>query len=180
MTNVRNDHNQGIDLKSVHTTSEWFARTHTNNKRAHTQADVSHSVLTDTCPLPNCRFMKSAGCECQAVSKRMPSSCRDSRSWPSCNSRWCHFPCSSGNHICASTTLTARAQWFKQSHNLTVRMGLLFWNPERKNVNFFFKTFPLYLMCFINKWSSICDLETKQLTSIPFKKSDVTHFLVLI
>lgn len=44
MTNVRNDHNQGIDLKSVHTTTEWFARTHTNNKRAHTHKQMFHTV----------------------------------------------------------------------------------------------------------------------------------------
>lgn len=64
-------------------------RTHTSNVPTHAQtpADVSHRELTDTCPLPNCRFTKSAGCGCQAVSDWMPSSCRDSRSWPSCNCR---------------------------------------------------------------------------------------------
>ncbi len=47
-------------------------QTHTHtHTQAYRQADVSQSVLTDTCPLPNCRFMKSAGCGCQAVSKRV-------------------------------------------------------------------------------------------------------------
>lgn len=86
----------------IHTHAQTHAVTHT-----HRQADVSQSVLTDTCPLPNCRFMKSAGCGCQAVSKRMPSGCCDSRSWPSCN---CRDDAISPAHL-VCTSVPAQNHW---------------------------------------------------------------------
>ena len=70
----------------MHFTS-LFVSLSLTHKHTQTMKQMFHSELTDTCPVPNCRSMKSASCGCQAFSKWMPSSCYDSRSWPSCNCR---------------------------------------------------------------------------------------------
>lgn len=125
---------------SVSVLRTCFKHTHT-----HRQADVSQSVLTDTCPLPNCRFIKSAGCGCQAVSKWMPSGCRDSRSQPSCNCRDdaispAHLVCTSvPTHNC----LTAKAHGWNKSNYIRTRVGLLLSGPLR---------FSLHIFPSLNNW----------------------------
>lgn len=143
----------GLPHDPSHCDKHTYTRTHT-----HWQADVSHSTLTDTCPVPNCRFMKSAGCGCQAVSKRKPSSCYDSRLWPCRNCRNDTVsPCSSGMHICASTRPKKKkhcqgAHTHTHAHkNLKPHRGLLSETMTNSNKN---STFCI--ICCINNCYCIC------------------------
>lgn len=90
-------------------------------------------------------------------------------------------------HLCQHNTTDSQSTRFKQNHYLSVRMSLLFSNPERftlQNVNFFFKTFSFYLMCFINKLYWIYQRSyllpcNHTVSTISFKKYIWRHFLVL-